>query len=149
MSVLNNISVNTNISSTKTQKNLTLQDSLIAIAVYAAQIDPDNPNDDIKRIEDLAKNNPLFREEPKALRARINKFINSMRVGNPLDTVGIAAMSLTPKYRKIAFKWAIELVLAEGKLSEEQNEILERLRIKLSIDSKAANKFITENSHSR
>jgi hypothetical protein len=144
MTALNNISVDTEVSTPKTHKNLTFQDSLIAVAVYAAQIDPNEPDKDIKRIEDLAEKNPLFREEPKKLRARINKFINSMCIGNPLDTIGRAANSLTPKYRETAFKWASELVLAEGELSEEQNEILDWLRAKLSIDSKVAKRFIAK-----
>jgi len=145
----NNTGVDSHVSTTKTHKNLTFQEALIAIAVYAAQIDPDKPDHDIKRIEDLAKKNPLFNEEPQELRARINKFVNSMRIGNPLDTVGLAANSLTPKYRETAFKWASELVLAEEELSEEQNEILDWLRIKLSIDSKAAKNFIAAKSSGR
>lgn len=145
----NNISADTEVSTTKAHKNLTFQDSLIAVAVYAAQIDPDEPDKDIKRIEDLAKKNPLFRQEPKKLRHRINKFVNIMRKGNPLDTIGLAANSLTPKYRRTAFRWASELILAEKELSEKQNEILDWLRIKLSIDSKSAKRFIAEKSYSR
>jgi hypothetical protein len=149
MTVFNNKSVDTEVSTPKTHKNLTFQDSLIAVAVYAAQIDPNEPDKDIKRIEDLAKKNPLFEEKPKELRARINKFVNSMRIGNPLDTIGLAANSLTPRYRETAFKWASELVLAEGELSEEQNEILDWLRAKLSIDSKVAKRFIAKKSKGR
>jgi hypothetical protein len=51
MSVPNNISATSKDSTTKSYKNLTLQDSLIAVAVYAAQIDPNEPYKDIKRIE--------------------------------------------------------------------------------------------------
>jgi hypothetical protein len=135
MSVLNSISVNTNVSSTKTHRNLTLQNAIIAIAVYAAQIDRNNPNDDIKRIENLAKKSSLFKEESKQILTRIYKFVNSMSVGDPLEIVEVAAKSLTPKYRETAYKWATELVSSGRKLSEEQNEILVWLRIKLSIDS--------------
>jgi hypothetical protein len=143
MSVLNYIGDTTQNSTTKSYKNFTLQDSLIAVAVYAAQIDPNESSKDIKRIEDLARKNALFRENPEALRARINKFVNSMGIGNPLDTVKRAANSLTPKYRETAFKWATQLILAKKKISEEQNEILEDLKIKLSIDSRVAKKLIT------
>jgi hypothetical protein len=143
MSVINYIGDTTQNSTTKSYKNFTLQDSLIAVAVYAAQIDPNESSKDIKRIEDLARKNALFRENPEALRARINKFVNSMGIGNPLDTVKRAANSLTPKYRETAFKWATQLILAKKKISEEQNEILEDLKIKLSIDSRVAKKLIT------
>jgi hypothetical protein len=143
MSVPNNISATSKDSTTKSYKNLTLQDSLTAIAVYAAQIDPKEPYEDIKRIEALAKKNTLFTEKPEALRSRINKFVNSMSIGNPLDTVKRAANSLTPEYREIAFKWAAHLISAKKKLSEQQYEILEDLKIKLSIDSRVAEKLIT------
>ena len=143
MSVPDNISATSKDSTTKSYKNLTLQDSLIAVAVYAAQIDPNEPYKDIKRIEALANKIALFTEKPDALRARINKFVNSMGIGNSLDTVKRAANSLTPEYREIAFKWAAQLILAKWKLSEQQYEILEDLKIKLSIDNRVAKKLIT------
>jgi len=149
MSVLNNANVDPNISSTKTYKNLTLQDALIAIAVYAAQIDPDNPKDNIRQIENLAKKNSLFKGESNEISDRILKFVSLLRNGNPMDIVEIAAMSLTAKYKQMAFEWAVELVCADKELSEEQNEILDWLRIKLSIDSHVANKIIHQKSKSR
>lgn len=149
MSVLNNIGDTTQNSTTKPYKNLTLQDSLIAIAVYAAQIDPNESSKDIKRIEDLARKNALFREKPEALRARINKFVNFIGTGNPLDTVKQAANSLTPKYRQTAFKWSTQLILAKKKLPKEQNEILEDLKIILSISSNVAKRLITQKNNSR
>jgi hypothetical protein len=149
MSALSNIGDTTRNSTTKSYKNLTLQDSLIAVAVYAAQMDPYEPSKDIKRVEDLAKKNPLFKEKPEALRARINKFVQSMGTGNPLDTIKRAAYSLTPKYRETAFKWATQLILAKKKLSEEQNEIFEDLKIILSIDSSVAKRLINLKKTSR
>ena len=149
MSVLDNIGDTTQNSTTKSYKNLTLQDSLIAIAVYAAQIDPNESSKDIKRIEDLARKNALFRENPEALRARINKFVNSMGTGNALNTVKQAANSLTPKYRQTAFKWATQLIFAKKKPPEEQNEILEDLKIKLLIDSNVAKRLINQRNNSR
>jgi hypothetical protein len=134
---------------TKSYKNLTLQDSLIAVAVYAAQIDPYEPSKDIKGVEDLARKNSLFREKQKALRARIDKFLNSMGTGNALNTVKQAANSLTPKYRQTAFKWAIQLIFAKKMPPEEQNEILEDLKIKLSIDSNVAKRLISQRNNSR
>jgi hypothetical protein len=143
MSAPNNISATSKDSTTKSYKNLTLQDSLIAVAVYAAQIDPNEPHKDIKRIEALANKNTLFTEKPEALRARINKFVNSMGIENPLDTVKRAANSLTPEYREIAFKWAVHLISTKKKLSEQKYQILEDLKIKLSIDSRVAESLIT------
>ena len=149
MPVLSNIGDPTIDSTTKSYENLTLQDSLIVVAVYAAKIDPYEPSKDIKRVEDLAIKNTLFKEKPEALRARINKFVNSMGTGDPLDTVKRAAKSLTPKYRKTAFKWATQLILAKKKLSAEQNEILEDLKIILSVDSKVAKRLIPQKNTSR
>lgn len=131
----------------KFHKNLTFQDALIAIAVYAAQIDPSEPHSDIKQIENLAKEYPLFNEDAKALRARINKFVNSMQNENSLDIVKRAAYSLTPGYRETAFKWAAQLIQAKDELSEGQNEIIDELKIKLSIDANTAKKIIPQNSN--
>jgi hypothetical protein len=144
MGTLNQTGIGTNVSRTKTHKNLTFQEALIAIAVYAAQIDPDESNHDIKRIVDIAKKNPLFKEEPKELQARIKESVNSMRIGDPLDIVEIAANSLPSEYKRIAFKWASELILDQGQPSEEKKEILDWIRVKLSIESKAAKRFIAE-----
>jgi hypothetical protein len=148
MSNLINTGIETNVSTTKPHKNLTFQDALIAIAVYSAQIDPNEPGQEIKRIEDLAEKNTLFREDPKTLRARINKFVNSMRVGDPLEIVAVAANSLTPEYREIAFKWASELILAEGEPTEEKSKMLDRIKTSLSIKSRVAKSFIAEKTNS-
>jgi hypothetical protein len=72
-----------------------------------------------------------------------------MGTGNASDTVEQAANSLTPKYRQTAFKWAIQLIFAKEKPIEEQNEILEDLKIKLLIDSGDAKSLITEMNNSR
>jgi hypothetical protein len=66
-----------------------------------------------------------------------------MGIENPLDTVKRAANSLTPEYREIAFKWAVHLISTKKKLSEQKYQILEDLKIKLSIDSRVAESLIT------
>ena len=48
MSPINDISVQPYISGPKPKKNLTLQDAIIAIAVYAGQMEPPDYDEDVK-----------------------------------------------------------------------------------------------------
>ena len=57
---------------------LTVQDSFTIIALYAAQLDPEDCEADIDRIMALLNSEALFSEEHSISRDRINKFQNSI-----------------------------------------------------------------------
>jgi hypothetical protein len=76
MSLTNDINVGPDISGTKPTKNLTFQDAIIAVAVYASQLDPHDCDEDIEEIQSLAQNHPLFNEDSERTRSRIYKFAN-------------------------------------------------------------------------
>jgi hypothetical protein len=140
----NDINIEPNFSSTKSTKNLTFQDALIALAVYASQPDPHDCEDDVNSIQSLAQNEPLFREDSKETRSRINKFVNFMSTEKSEAYADIATASLPQKLKKLAFRWAVELSLDEaGSLEKNQNQI-DNLRIRLSISNHAANQLINK-----
>ena len=58
--------------------DLTVQDSFTIIALYAAQLDPEDCEEDIDRIMALLNRDALFSEEHLISRDRINKFQNSI-----------------------------------------------------------------------
>ena len=62
--------------------DLTVQDSFTIIALYAAQLDPEDCEEDIDRIMALLNRDALFSEEHLISRDRINKFQNSMEKEN-------------------------------------------------------------------
>ena len=59
-------------------EDLTVQDALTIIAVFAAQMDPEKCADDVRRIGAIAENHPEFVETNRNILKRINKFVNSM-----------------------------------------------------------------------
>lgn len=133
------------ISGTKPWENLSLQDALTIIAMYAAQLDPAAKDDEkVRRIADLAKEHPLFSEKSADIVARIHRLAKSTDMANLLQTVDQAAKSLTLKLRRTAFEWAAELAVGSGSLSEGKQEIVEQLRTKLFIGTHSASKIINE-----
>ena len=120
--------------------DLTIQDSFTIIALYAAQLDPEDCKEDIDRIMAVLNSDTLFSEEHPITRDRINKFQNSMEKVNPLNAVERAARMLTPELRQKAFIIAAHI----GKAMQEIRsvKILESLATKLSIEKELVEKTI-------
>ena len=133
------------ISGTKPWENLSLQDALIIISMYATQLDPAaKDNKKVRRIADLAKEHPLFSEKSADVVARIHRLAESSDMADLDQAVDQAVKSLTLRLRQTAFEWAAELAAGSGSLPEENQEIMEQLRTKLFIDTHSAKKIINE-----
>jgi hypothetical protein len=115
-------------------KDLTIQDAITIIAVYAAQMEPEDWTKGIKRIETILKKCEFCVEKKKGIISRINKFTNRMRA-NPLKTVEIAAKILTPELKEVAFELAVEVAIPEKILTKKNKETLDTLATLLSIDN--------------
>jgi hypothetical protein len=115
---------------------------LIIIAVYAAQLDPENCEADVKRIADAAERLPEFVTKRESILSFINKFVNSMQAFDPQKAVQIAAGKLTPEQRKTAFELAAKVMLTDKVLNAEKKTILKSLENELSISAEFAQKTI-------
>jgi hypothetical protein len=120
--------------------DLTVQDSFTIIALYAAQLDPEDCKEDIDRIMALLNKDPLFSEEHPITRGRINKFQNSMEKVSPLNAVERANKVLTPELRQRAFIIAARIVKAIQEIRSAKN--LRNLATKLSIEKEILEKTI-------
>jgi len=118
------------------------QDAVIIIAIYAAQIDPENSEADIKRIEAIAERCPVCVEKKEGIFSRINLFVNTMRTVDPEQAIEAAIKVLNPQSRKAAFELAAEVVISGDALPEKKREILDKLVVKLSIDNQFAEKIM-------
>jgi hypothetical protein len=128
---------------TETFKDLTVQEALTIIAVYSAQMAPDQCEADVRRIGTIAENHPEFVETKGNILKRINKFVNPMiTADDQLKAVEIANNVLTPELRKTAFELAAEVALPDKVLTDEKKAVLETLATKLSIDGEFAQKAI-------
>jgi hypothetical protein len=128
---------------TETFKDLTVQEALTIIAVYAAQMDPENCEDDVNRIEAIFENYPEFVESKENILKRINKFVNTMlAVDDQLKAVEIANNVLTPELKKTAFELAVAVALPDKVITDEKKAVIDTLETMLSIDSKFTQKTI-------
>jgi F420-dependent methylenetetrahydromethanopterin dehydrogenase len=120
--------------------DLSVQDSFTIIVLYAAQLDPEDCEEDIDRIMALLNSDALFAGEHLITRDRINKFQNSMEKVNPLNAVEKATKVLTPELRQKAFMIATQI----GKAIQEKQsaKILESLATKLSLEKETVEKAI-------
>ncbi len=123
-------------------EDLTIQEALTIIAVYAAQMDPKNCEDDVKRIVATAERLPEFVAKKESIFSFVNKFTNSMQAIDSQKAVEIAANGLTTELRKTAFKLAAEIALPDMVLTDKKKLVLDCLETKLSISSDYAKKTI-------
>lgn len=120
--------------------DLTVQDSFTIIILYAAQLNPEDCEEDIDRIMAILNSDASFSEEHLITRDNINKFQNSMEKVKPLNALEKATKVLTPKLRQKAFMIAAQI----GKAIQEIRsvKILESLASILSIKEEDAEKTI-------
>jgi hypothetical protein len=123
-------------------KKLGVQDAIAVIAIYAARIDPDSGEEEIKRIKSIAEHSPVCVERKKDIFSRINLFVNEMRRVDREKALEIAIEVLTPELRKTAFELATEVVISGNALPNQKRMILENLVTKMSIETKLAAKAI-------
>ena len=123
-------------------RKLVVQDAIIIIAIYAAQIDPSHSEEEINRIERIAESYPVCVEKKKGILSRINLFVNEMRKVDRDKAFEMAMEILTPELRKTAFEMAAEVVITGNKLIDQKRENLEKLMEKMSIETQFAGKFI-------
>ena len=115
--------------------DLSVQDALTIIVVCAAQMDPDNCEKDVRRIESIFENRPEFDEKRKEIFTRINTYVNSIQAMDPRQALEIAANVLRlPELKKSAFELAAEAALPDRVVTDEKNEILEKIAARLYLD---------------
>ena len=120
--------------------NLTVQDAITVIVLYAARLDTKDCQKEIDRISDFLNSDALFSEKYSETRDRLNKFQNSMEKVTPLRAIEKAVKVLTPELRQKAFMLAARM----GKAAQEIRtiKILERLASKLLIEKEIFQKTI-------
>ena len=119
-----------------------MQEALTIIAVYAAQMDYQNCEADVKRIEAILEIHHLFVARKKEIFSLINKFVNEMAVCDPHKALELAADALTPEQKKTAFVLAVEVALPDNNLTVEKRKMLDTLKDRLSISSDSVEQAI-------
>ena len=121
-----------------------IQEALTIIAVYAAQMDYQNCEADVKRIEAILASHHLFVARKKEIFSLINKYVNEMEVRDPLKMIEFAANALAPEQKKTGFELAVEVALPGRKVTDDKKKMLDTLKDRLSIDNEFAD-HVTRN----
>ena len=119
-----------------------VQEALTIIAVYAARMDYQNCEADVKRIEEILEDHPLFVARRKEIFSMINKYVNEMEVGEPEKALTIAADALKPEQKKTAFELAVDVALTDKNLTDSEEKMLAKLKSQLSISDEFAKQAI-------
>jgi len=119
-------------------RKLMVQDAIIIVTIYAAQIDPSCSEEEVKRIEGIAERCPVCVEKEKGIFSRINLFMNEMRKVGREKALEIAMEVLSPELRKTTFELAAEVVIKGNTRPDQKTRILEELVTKMSIETQFA-----------
>ena len=130
-------------------EDLTIQEALTIIAVYAAQMDPKKCEDDVKRIVATAERLPEFVAKKESIFSFVNKFINSMQTIDSQKAVEIAANGLTTELRKTAFKLAAEVALPDKVLTDKKSWFLTGSKPSYRLTANLLKKRLKSLSHER
>jgi hypothetical protein len=104
---------------------LTIQDAMTLIAVQAAQLDPDDCEKDIHRIEWVLRKLALFREPQTDTRRRVNAFVNATAFKEAGHLTARAARVLNEAgAADTAFEAALEVAVMDGALTEKSSKVL-------------------------
>lgn len=145
MSISNLIKFAPEVSGTKPWKNLSLQDAIIVIAMYAVQMEMGAKNEEkAGRIAGLVKKHPLFSDETDDVVARIFRLADWPGMRDLPKAVDQAAKSLTLKLRQAAYELAAELAVENGNLPDDKQGLLEQIRTKLLIDAHTADSIVND-----
>jgi hypothetical protein len=125
-----------------------IQEALTIIAVYAAQMDHQNCEADVKRIEAILESHDLFVARKKEIFSLINKFVNEMEVRDPHKALEITAKVLSPDQKKTAFELAVKVALPDKNLTAEKRKMLDTLKDRLSISTDFVEKTIRNQTES-
>ncbi len=111
-----------------------VQDALLLVVVYAAQIDSDNSESQIKQIATIAENCPVCVENAKGTLTRIYRIVNALQLIEPEKAMVMAVETLNPELRKTAFEFAADVLSSLEVLPDRKRTVLDELAGTLSIN---------------
>jgi hypothetical protein len=129
-------------------EDLTVNDALILITVCAAKEKINKEKDgtnDAKHIAAQARRHPIFSGLEDSIDPSVNKFMNMVESsGNVVKPLISAIQVLDSEKRKIAFSWAVEIIMPDGVLSEDRKIQLNRYANLLEIDEFSSQQILAK-----
>jgi predicted nucleic-acid-binding protein len=113
---------------------------LTIIAVYAARMDYQNCEADVRSLVEILERHPMFVARKDEIFSLINKYVNSMEAGDPDKALIKAADALTRVQKNIAFELAVEVARPEKELTGDEKQMFDTLQARLTVDNEFAEK---------
>ena len=123
-------------------EDLKVQEALTIFAVYAARMDYQNCEADVRRLSEILARHPIFVARKKEILSLINKYVNSMEAGDPDNALIKAADALTRVQKNTAFELAVEVARPEKELSADEKKMFDTLQARLAVDDEFAEKAL-------
>jgi len=126
-------------------QDLTYQDALTIITICAAQMDPEDCQQDIRRAAKIILKHPEFEGCEEGISNRLNMYVNSMQVVTPQHALVLAADVLkNSEAKRSAFELAVKVAMTGKVLAEEKKAVLETIADKLHIDQDFMQRLVQE-----
>ena len=126
-------------------EDVKIQEALTIIAVYAAQMDYENCEADVERIVAILDHHPEFVARRKEIFPLVNKFVNAIKVSDPVKVLKIAANALTPEQRRVGFELGVKVAQPDQNLSADKKRMFDTLKAQLSISDEFARQLLGKN----
>jgi tellurite resistance protein len=123
--------------------DLKVQEALTIVAVYAARMDYQNCEADVRRLAEIFDSHPMFVARKKEIFSLINKYVNAMEAGDPHKALDRAADALTQDQKNAAFKLAVEVAEPEKHITADEKKIFDTLKARLSISNEFAEQALS------
>lgn len=122
--------------------DLKVQEALTIFAVYAARMDYQNCEADVKRLAEIFERHPMFVARKKEIFSMINKYVNSMGAGDPNKALDKAAEALTREQKNAAFELAVEAAQPGEELTADEGKMFAMLKTRLSVSNEFAQRSL-------
>lgn len=118
------------------------QKAVMTIVVSSVMADGDASDEEISRLRSMCARSPIFASNSKEQDNAVIDFACNLCSQLGKEAISKAALALSKDLKETAFAYAIEVVLSDGIVGEDEEEFITTLSEKLSISKDVAQAII-------
>lgn len=118
------------------------QRAVMTIVISALLADGDADDEEVARMRSMCERSTIFNANSKDADDKVIEFALRVIRQQGLQAVDSAAKALPASLRETAFAYAVEVVLADGQVGEEEEAFIDALAQQLRIDEGLAQAII-------
>ncbi|HOU21023.1 MAG: tellurite resistance TerB family protein [Kiritimatiellae bacterium] len=118
---------------TKVQPAFNPQKAIMTVVVAAIRVDGNVSDEEIARLRSMCARSPVFASNTKGEDDAVIDFALNVTDQLGMGAIEKAAEALKPELRETAFAFAVEMVLADGMVGQEEEAFIAKLAQLLGI----------------